>query len=187
MARQPAIRFSKRPRFERALFVLGYQNAGKSTAIRRMYKDWRMGRQGQVPQKRTTRFPVIRLSNERMLYVRVQSPQERGEDWTKFTGRIDRAIRTNGPNARWNSACAMQISRGTNIAGGLSVIRRFIRKYKPERVRVALMNPPARGDALTDDDLTKILEGIQALAGEPLQVYGRGQSGFLLADFFDFI
>jgi hypothetical protein len=70
------------------------------------------------------------------------------------------------------------------------VIQSFIRRYKPERVRVAVMHPPAKGLSLTDDELEATRERIRGLRGlkvvEALQVEGRGRNGLLLSDFFDF-
>lgn len=180
------------PRMERALFVLGKQNSGKTRRIRNMYADVRMGRDGKVPQKKQTRFPTVYLSNERRLYVRVQSPQEAGDTLAKFFKKIDAATKRDGPTARWNTVCAMQWDPGRNIGDGLNVIGHFIRKYKPERVRVAVLHPPARLWAeMTSNERDRCQKGIRALerAGtivEQLMVPGRGRNGLLLSDFFDF-
>ena len=180
-----------RPRFERALFVMGNQNSGKSTRIRNMYADVRMGRHGRVPQKKVRNFRTVRLSHERRLYVRIQSPQEAGETLTRFFGKIDKAIKRDDPTARWNMVTAMQRGEGENIDDGVSVIDSFIRTYKPERVRVALIHPPAKGDLLTEAELADTRDRIRDLERpgvvvEALQIEGRGRNGLLLSDFFDF-
>lgn len=182
-------------RFERALFVLGKQNAGKSTRIRNMYEDVRMGRNGVVPQKTVRSFPVVYLSQERRLYVRVQSPEEAGETLAEFFTKIENAIERDGPRRRWNSVIAVQFDEGRNIEDGIDVAKRFINKYHPERVRIAIVNPPARPSAvITDYELATLLDRIRELRSpkdedmivEAMQIEGRGRNGLLLTDFFDF-
>ena len=58
---------------ERALFVIGYPDTGKSTQLRSMFLDWRLGTQGQVPTASNVR-KTYALSNERWLYLRLTSP-----------------------------------------------------------------------------------------------------------------
>ena len=64
--------------FERALFVVGEQNSGKSTQLRSMFHDVRLGTEGTIPAATNLR-EMYRLSNERCLYIRLTSPHERGE------------------------------------------------------------------------------------------------------------
>jgi hypothetical protein len=67
--------------FERALFIIGEPNSGKSTQLRSMFRDVRLGTGGTVPTPRN--LPeMYRLSNERCLYLRLTSPNEAGE-WIK--------------------------------------------------------------------------------------------------------
>ena len=64
--------------FERALFVVGEPNSGKSNQLRRMFRDVRLGTGGDIPTER--RLPELyRLSNELCLYLRLTSPHEAGE------------------------------------------------------------------------------------------------------------
>jgi hypothetical protein len=64
--------------FERALFVVGEPDSGKSTQLRSIFRDVRLGTQGEVPPK--SNLPdVYRLSNERCLYLRLTSPHEAKE------------------------------------------------------------------------------------------------------------
>jgi len=61
--------------FERALFVVGEPNSGKSNQLRSMFRDVRLGTAGDIPTER--RLPELyRLSNERCLYRRLTSPHE---------------------------------------------------------------------------------------------------------------
>jgi hypothetical protein len=64
--------------FERALFVVGEPNSGKSNQLRSMFRDVRLGTGGDIPMEK--RLPELyRLSNERCLYLRLTSPHEAGE------------------------------------------------------------------------------------------------------------
>ena len=58
---------------ERALFIVGPQNSGKSVQLRSMFTDVRLGLEGEIPQSRNIR-DAYSLSNERRLYVRLTSP-----------------------------------------------------------------------------------------------------------------
>ena len=66
------------PYFERALFIVGEPDAGKSTQLRSMFCDVRLGTNGHIPAKANL-AGMYRLSNERCLYIRLTSPHERGE------------------------------------------------------------------------------------------------------------
>jgi hypothetical protein len=59
--------------FERALFVVGEPNSGKSNQLRSMFRDVRLGTRGDIPTARKL-DEVYRLSNERSLYLRLTSP-----------------------------------------------------------------------------------------------------------------
>jgi hypothetical protein len=64
--------------FERALFVVGEPNSGKSNQLRSMFADIRLGTGGDILTER--RLPELyRLSNERCLYLRLTAPHEAGE------------------------------------------------------------------------------------------------------------
>ena len=56
--------------FERALFVVGEPNSGKSNQLRSMFRDVHLGNGGNIPTERN--LPEFyRLSNERCLYLRL--------------------------------------------------------------------------------------------------------------------
>ena len=63
---------------ERALFLIGNQNTGKSTQLRSMFLDWRLSMQGQIPTSHNL-ADSYQLSNERWLYLRLTSPHEADE------------------------------------------------------------------------------------------------------------
>src|SRR5690242_1457865 len=95
------------PHFERALFVLGNPNAGKSRLLRSMFIDPRFGLGGQVPT--ASIIKTISLSKERCLAVRCTSPHEMNETPEIFFQKIDRTMRNaSSKSSRFNLACALQ-------------------------------------------------------------------------------
>jgi len=67
--------------FERALFVVGKPDSGKSAQLRSMFQDVRLGCGGVIPTAAKV-TEVYRLSNERCLYLRITSPHEMHESLT---------------------------------------------------------------------------------------------------------
>jgi hypothetical protein len=60
---------------ERALFVVAGRHCGKSTQLRSMFLDVRLGTSGEIPKDRKLKdFHV--LTNDRFLYLRLSSPHE---------------------------------------------------------------------------------------------------------------
>lgn len=179
-------------RFERALIVLGEGGAGKSFQIRHMYRDVRMGNDENPLPRNVRRVKVVKLSHDRRLYVRIQSPQEAMNETVQgFYRKIDEAIRIHGPDKRWSMVCAMRIKPHRLKVSGLKLTQKFINRYSPERVRVALLHPRYDSEFLEDQDLTAYIDEIRALTGhglivEPMIVDARHENGMLLPDFFDF-
>ena len=63
---------------ERALFIVAPRNFGKSTTLRSMFRDHRLGTAGKIPK--APKLPdEYRLGNERRLYLRLTSPHEANE------------------------------------------------------------------------------------------------------------
>ena len=103
--------------FERALFIIGEPNSGKSTQIRSMFQDVRLGTKGVVPiaNKLTEMY---QLSYERCLYVRLTSPHEMGEyidnnlnvEKENFLEKTEKKIKESTPHVgrRWNFVCPLQ-------------------------------------------------------------------------------
>src|SRR6516165_9486075 len=98
--------------FERALFIVGEPNSGKSTQLRSMFRDFRLG-EGNIPAAANLR-EMYRLSNERCLYIRLTSPHEVGEcidnEVDNFLDKTEQKIVGNTPmlGRRWNFACPLQ-------------------------------------------------------------------------------
>jgi hypothetical protein len=130
--------------FERALFMVGEQNSGKSTQLRSMFRDVRLGTEGRIPDSRN--IPeMYRLSNERCLYIRLTSPHETGE-WIKrrpreddkaenFLDKTEDKFVRNTPDMgrRWNFACPLQPLAAKNIPDVVNTVEAFAGRFEPER------------------------------------------------------
>ena len=174
---------------ERALFLVGDQNTGKSTQLRSMFLDWRLGKRGEVPLASNVpnSYP---LSNERCLYLRLSSPHEAGEAIEAFLDKCAREMQSGaGGWRRWNFASAVQISATPDLPEGNEIIRAFIKRFTPERVRAVLLTPDRSGNHLDPDGLRKLVADLRSLANcEVIMVdaTSREANGLMYADFFDF-
>jgi hypothetical protein len=95
------------PYLERALFVVAPQDSGKSTQLRAMFLDRRMGNGGKIPSSNNL-AETYYLSNERRLHLRLTSPHEWGESPSDFIektkGKMD--------DGRWCFAGPLQPNGG---------------------------------------------------------------------------
>src|SRR6266478_5190680 len=122
--------------FERALFVVGEPNSGKSNQLRSMFRDIRLGTHGNIPTERN--LPEFyRLSNERCLYLRLPSTHEGKESSGRKRGRkhpmnfletTAEKIEENTPRLgrRWNFAGALQPHARHYMPGVVATCRAFI-------------------------------------------------------------
>lgn len=184
--------------FERALFVVGEQNAGKSTQLRSMFRDVRLGTKGVVPPPQNL-SEIYRFSNERSLYLRITSPHERGEYLTgpsdgeegiNFIDKTDQKLSTNTPNhgRRWNFACPLQPFAFRNMPGVVKVVQKFVDEFNPERTRVIFLSPD-RHDAVLQGDHSGFAQALQKISSVEvawIDARERVTNGLLIADFFDF-
>lgn len=181
--------------FERALFVVGEPNSGKSTQLRSMFRDIRLGTGGSLPENRRL-DTFYRLSNERCLYVRLTSPHEakealRGKGGAKsFLTKTRAVFEENTPRSgmRWNFAGALQPHSRHNMPGVVRTCRAFVKYFKPERTRVVFLSPDRQGRGLQSDhgDLVDRLLVIPSVEICWIDARDRTANGLLLADFFDF-
>jgi len=183
--------------FERALFVVGEPNSGKSKQLRSMFRDVRLGTGGDIPTGR--RLPELyRLSNERCLYLRLTSPHEAGESIRRkrrgqknFLTKTDKIIEENTPRmgSRWNFAGALQPGARDNMPDVVRTCRAFVRYFEPERTRVVFLSPDRHGDSLQERahmGLVDRLRNIPSVEVCWIDARDRTVNGLLLADFFDF-
>jgi hypothetical protein len=183
--------------FERALFVVGEPNSGKSAQLRSMFRDVRLGTGGTVPTARN--LPeMYRLSNERSLYIRLSSPHEKGEyigrrrdrDADNFLDKTEEKISANTPHfgRRWNFACAVQPTAARNMPDVVDTVRAFVGRFDPERTRVLFLSPDRHGALLqgAHEPLVTGLRTIPSVEIAWIDARDRTANGLLIADFFDF-
>lgn len=171
---------------ERALFVVAPQDSGKSSQLRAMFLDRRLGTGGAVPT--TKNIPdSYYISNERRLYLRLTSPHEYGETPRDF---IDKTKAKMG-SGRWCYAGAFQPDAYNKMPDVVESVKRFISAFEPERVRVAFLSPNRHDVRLSDysagRDLLHELLQIPTVEVVCIDARLRQSNGLFLADFFDFI
>jgi hypothetical protein len=184
--------------FERALFIVGDQNSGKSVQLRSMFHDVRLGTSGNIPP--SPNLPeMYRLSNERSLYIRLTSPHERGEyvgrrpteeDVDDFLDKTEEKIEGNTPHMgrRWNFACPLQPLAARNMPDVVDTVRAFHSRFDPERIRVLFLSPDRHGALLQGAHLPLVagLRTISMVEIGWIDARDRTANGLLIADFFDF-
>lgn len=167
---------------ERILVVAGDRNAGKSTQLRAMFLDPRLGEDGVIPT-RTRLDETYEFSPNRRLYLRLTSPHERDESPSQFV----RKIRNRAFEGRWCIALASQLTATRKMPDLVGTVRVLRRAFSPECIRVAILDP-MYGGAKNGIPL-RIVDRLWSIRRcEVLRVDARGetQNGLLLADTFDF-
>ena len=174
---------------ERALFMIGDQNTGKSTQLRSMFLDWRLGNQGNVPTARNVQNTYA-LSNERWLYLRLTSPHEAGENLNKFLQKCANKMQPKGRLARrWNFAGALQPTGTGALPSAPDIISGFALQFAPERVRGVILSPDRFGNVMVPAALQSLTSALRQVPGTEVMVVDgttRSGNGLLYADFFDF-
>jgi hypothetical protein len=184
--------------FERALFVVGEPNSGKSTQLRSMFRDIRLGLKGNPPASGKI-GGLYQLSNERCLCLRLTSPHEAGEyikarnhgrRALNFLDKTEGKIVANTPavGTRWNFACPLQRKAVNRMPDAVATCKAFFQPFHPERLRVVLLSPDRRGKPLQNAQVTLIpmLQRIPSVEVCCVDARDRAANGLLLADFFDF-
>ncbi len=176
----------KRLHLERALFIVGLQNTGKSTQLRSMFADPRFGTNGKRPASR--KIKVIPLSNERQLYMRLSSPHESRLKPQAFMRGIEKRMRS----GRWCFAGALHPIPLNKMPDAAESIALFQNKFNAERIRVCFLSPDMRGRWLHENDEINVNNLLQKLKRidkvEYMFVDARSKEAncLLLSDFFDF-
>lgn len=174
---------------ERALFMIGDQNTGKSTQLRSMFLDWRLGNQGKIPTARNVQNTYA-LSNERWLYLRLTSPHEADESMDQFLEKCGKEMQPYKRLARrWNFAGALQPIATSALAGAPDVISGFASHFTPERVRVVILSPDRSNKVMAPVALQSLIALLRRAPGTEVMVVDattRSGNGLLYADFFDF-
>ena len=150
---------------ERALFMIGRQNAGKTTQLTSL--------KTVIAKGKTTRR-VFDLGNNRHLYVRLTSPQETGQTLSEFLRACEYNMRSR--YCRWNYACAMQPDSGINIGGAVSTIKAFKNEFSPGRTCAVILCPDWRGNRFPDERQALITDLSDIGVSEILTVDARNQN-----------
>jgi hypothetical protein len=167
---------------ERALFLIGQQNTGKSTQMRSMFRDRRFGTAGKIPLKNGPR--KVHLSGERTLLLRKNSPHEKGEDLKTYLDSIDGDMGV----GRWCLASSLHPHKSGDTPAAPEMIAGFKRRFRPERTRVCILSPIQNG-VILDEGLTATLrKRLHAIGSEVFMIDATRETanGLILADFFDF-
>lgn len=169
---------------ERALFVVGDPNTGKSVQLRSMFRDIRFSTDGIIPTGHNLQ-ETYRLSNDRSIYIRLTSPHENGENIEEFFDKILTKIRRPG---RWNFAGPLQPNQSnTRMLDLVEIVEAFVDRFSPERLRVVFLSPDRNGDTVFDTTAPlDQLQNIGAVEVCAIDARNRRWNGLFLADFFDF-
>lgn len=122
---------------ERALFMIGRGDAGKSTQLNSLKT---------VIAKGETRRRIFDLGNNRRIYVRSGSPQELGETLSEFLQACEYHMRN--WDYRWNYACAVQTDPADKIPGAVGTITAFKKAFSPDRICAVILSPNRRGNRI---------------------------------------
>jgi hypothetical protein len=185
---------------ERVLFVVGEPNSGKSTQLRSMFRDVRLGTRGSIPRGGGKIPELYRLSNDRCLYLRLTSPHEMRETIGRkqhgrtappnFLEKTAEKITAHTPRLgkRWSFVSALQPNAANNMPNVVEVCRAFARYFNPERIRVVFLSPDRHGAYLQEEHVSLVL-GLQEIPSAEIcwiDARDRTANGLLLADFLDF-
>ena len=171
------------PVIERVLLVAGAQNTGKSTQLRAMFRDPRLGTQGAVPEARNV-AATYALSPSRHLYLRLTSPHEMGDTLDGFLTKIA----SKAARGRWCVASAVQVDAARKMPELATAVRALNERFAPERIRIALLSPDRHGVNLSK--INGVINELYAAAPVVeiicIDARTRMRNGLLLADTFDF-
>jgi hypothetical protein len=179
---------------ERVLFVVGNHHSGKSTQLRSLFRDVRLGAGGTIPKQRKL-DDFHRLSNEQFLYLRLTSPHELKESLgsgkrgvTNFLKKTEDKVASAPPTfgTRWNFASALQPDASNNMPNVVETCKAFVRYFGPERTRIVFLNPDRDGNFLAQGDIDPLSRRLRRIPSvEVCWIDARDSkgNGLLLADF----
>lgn len=172
---------------QRALFVVGEPNSGKSNQLRSIFRDARLGTGGKIPRGQPKLPETYRLSNECCLYLRLTSPHEMGESLNEFLRKTEDIIKRNTPQPgrRWVVYCALQPDAAKRMPGLVRICGAFLRRFNPERLRVVFLSPDRHGNDLQQAH-TPLVDRLREDSEIEIcwvDARDREANGLLLADF----
>ena len=171
---------------ERALFIVGDQNTGKSVQLRSMFLDWRFGSEGIIPTSSKIKESIY-LSQHRGLHIRLTSPHEYGDTPKSYLDKIENKTQS----GRWCFAGALQPEASNKMPDVTSSVEKFVNKFGPEKVRVCFLSPDKDGNLIFNkmnnfNSIVDSLINIDNVEVIFIDARSRDSNGLLLADFFDF-
>jgi hypothetical protein len=126
---------------ERALFVVGLQDSGKSTQIRSIFKDMRFGTNGEIPSQ--SKLPdSYFLSNDRKIYIRITSPHESKETLKEFLDKTERKTFSD----RWCVVAPLQPNAINSMPDLAQTVKAFSDRFDPDRIRIVFLLPDRHGN-----------------------------------------
>lgn len=171
---------------ERALFVVGNQNTGKSVQLRSMFADWRFGSEGIIPTSSKIKESIY-LSENRSLHIRLTSPHEYGDSPKEYLDKIEKKTQ----EGRWCFAGALQYNASNQMPDVYKSVIEFVNRFNPERVRVCFLSPDRHGNLIHSktDQINSIINDLISIKNVEvvfIDARSRDANGLLLSDFFDF-
>lgn len=166
---------------ERALFVVGEPNDGKSTQLRSLFCDRRFGGNGKIPISKKIPETYV-LSHERSLYLRLTSPHEYNES----PDDLFEKIREKAISGRWAIASPLQPEARNKMPDVVETVRLFIETFSPERIRVCFLSPNQAGNVSDNRSRQQSLWKLKNVECLTLDARTRAGNGFIYADFFDY-
>jgi hypothetical protein len=175
---------------ERVLFVVGNRHCGKSTQLRSMFKNVRLGTGGGIPKNRKL-DDFHRLTNDRFLYLRLSSPHELKETLRGFLKKTENKIEAADSElgTRWNFASALQLDASNNMPDAIESCKAFVEHFNPERTRVIFLSPDRKGDFLPEKGILRDARRLRRIPSvEVCWIDARNSTanGLFLADFLNF-
>lgn len=171
---------------ERALFVVGDSDTGKSVQLRSMFLDRRFGSLCVIPTSDRIKESIY-LSQHRRLYIRLTSPHEYGYTSKKILEKIISKTKF----GRWCFAGALQAQASNDMPDVVTSVQDFMNEFDPEKVRIAFLSPDFRGALIHNkmdnfDSIVDSLLNINNVEVMFIDARSREANGLLLADYFDF-
>ena len=168
-------------RIKRVLLVAGASDTGKSTQLRSMFRDLRLGTNGEIPTARRLKT-TIPLSPTDKMYLRLTSPHESEESLCEFLEKIDKAI---NDLYCWHVASAVQIEATTLTPSLIDIVSALDEQYSPELIRIVILSPDWRGNELGGaSELIETLQEIPSCEASCIDATSRDRNGLDLAGTF---
>jgi hypothetical protein len=125
------------------LFIIGGQDTGKSSTLRSLFKDHRLGREGTIPTEKKIE-EIISLGPTTSLILRLTSPHEYNESSSEFFRKIKKNIT---PNKSWSFAAPLQPYSFKKMPNLIETINRFQKHFYAHKIIIAFLDPDRHGNS----------------------------------------